>query len=793
METREAQSGRVGAQPPRFPRLSSDRNIIWPLLLALLGAALWCFPAPPPRYDAGVTGDGGGRYTDKVGFYTVEIDAGGQPYRWSSGSAFVQLPYAFDAAAVYVADLRLRSERSDPPPLTLLCNERPLLALTPTAGYRRYTLLLPPPRGERELRLGLRTAPFLPPENPRPLGAIVSDLSLRPLPSRDLGALPLLAFGPALLLIALRRFGVGRGASLTALLLTLALGIFHVIGRPGPLPFGWMAALALLGALGAGLAARGLPQRARAAATLSLAALCTVAAFASRLWTYWLTDDAYISFRYAQNLVAGRGLAYNIGERVEGYTNFLWTVLAALALWLGGDLSFLAFLAGAALAIGLLLLTYRLGARLLGPAWGLAAALICATSQPLLVYTARGAGLETGLFALLALLGCDAWLRCRADGRRGSALAAGCWLALATLTRPEGALLFGLTFIAAVYPQLAQLAQLMQDPNGRSATPSRRGVRLPGLRVVAPSRQQLATPAWMLGVYLAIVLPWFLWRFSYYGDLLPNTFYAKTGGGLRAALRGLEYAGGFALTLAVPFVLLVLGGFVKRTREPGNEGTRERGSQGTRESANQYLWSVVAVYTLYIIVVGGDHFPGYRFFVPLVPPLAVLLAAGLAASHAWLHRIAPRAATALLALALAGHAALALGSSASYDAIIAGDHESAGIWGEIGAWLATETPPGASVAAMGAGAIAYQSDRVVIDMLGLTDRHIAHMTVAGMGDGTPGHEKRDPAYVLDERMPTYIPQIWDEYFGGPVGLRSRYELITIATPYGRELGMWRRK
>src|SRR5512144_1358529 len=48
--------------------------------------------------------------------------------------------------------------------------------------------------------------------------------------------------------------------------------------------------------------------------------------------TYWLCDDAYISFRYVRNFVEGRGLVFNAGERVEGYTNFLW-VLELAGLW----------------------------------------------------------------------------------------------------------------------------------------------------------------------------------------------------------------------------------------------------------------------------------------------------------------------------------------------------------------------------------------------------------------------------------------------------------------------------
>ena len=40
----------------------------------------------------------------------------------------------------------------------------------------------------------------------------------------------------------------------------------------------------------------------------------------------WVCDDAFISFRYAANLAHGRGLVWNPGERVEGYTNFLWEI-----------------------------------------------------------------------------------------------------------------------------------------------------------------------------------------------------------------------------------------------------------------------------------------------------------------------------------------------------------------------------------------------------------------------------------------------------------------------------------
>ena len=64
----------------------------------------------------------------------------------------------------------------------------------------------------------------------------------------------------------------------------------------------------------------------------------------------WTCDDAWISFRYARNFVEGLGLVFNPGERVEGYTNFSWTLLAALGIHLGAGVE--------SWAIGLGLLSY---------------------------------------------------------------------------------------------------------------------------------------------------------------------------------------------------------------------------------------------------------------------------------------------------------------------------------------------------------------------------------------------------------------------------------------------------
>ena len=50
------------------------------------------------------------------------------------------------------------------------------------------------------------------------------------------------------------------------------------------------------------------------------------------------SDDAFISLRYAENLLAGEGLRYNAGrEPVEGFSNPLFTLAAAALMAAGVD------------------------------------------------------------------------------------------------------------------------------------------------------------------------------------------------------------------------------------------------------------------------------------------------------------------------------------------------------------------------------------------------------------------------------------------------------------------------
>ncbi|HEY0736078.1 MAG TPA: hypothetical protein VGD69_14280 [Herpetosiphonaceae bacterium] len=771
----------IGQRISRAPDWSL-RGGRWLAIAAIVGLAIAAVLAlmlrPAPRYAVDLQQALETLPFEIDGINAVEIN-NGQPYRWTTDYPFIQIRNAYHLAPTFLTTLTIRSERPDgPQPVTFLVNEQPLATTQTTPQMRVYHLILPHrPDADSTLRFAAATKNFTPPNDLRRLGFITTSWSITPIfadtPLGPLtsGELALVLIG-GLLLTAWLWLRSGRATALSVgVPVALALLVLRGFYQPAPLPFAHLAIIALLGTALLTLLTRA------AWTTLGLAIVGVITTFSGALWPSWMTDDALISFRYAQNLVAGNGLIYNLGERVEGYTNFLWTMLAALVLALGGDPVQVSYYAGIVIALLLIAATFVLARQLMDERWALMAAALLGTSHSLLIYTARGSGLETGLFALLLVVGTTFFLRER-FGLAGAAFA------LATMTRPEGVLLLGIAGL---------------------------------VRLVA--KRRIDAGIWrMVGVFALIGVPFFAWRFFYYGDLLPNTFYAKTGGGLTQAIRGLAHAGSFALFAGGPVLaLLLVLAAVRFIRD-----WRARSDQLIWQS---FAWLVVGIYTAYIISVGGDHFPGYRFFVPMLPFLVLLMARGTqqiaafgeqrnkgtqeqsstdklpspAAAgeglgvRAWV--LGSQAAPAVLAIVLiVGLSIYNLTRSTPFDQIVRGDDESVWLWREMGWWLADQGQPGESMAAMGAGAIPYYSNRETIDLLGLNDKHIARLEVESMGSGVAGHEKQDPDYVLNERRPTYIPGIWTEYFGGSQALKNTglYERQEVITRYGRRIVLWKR-
>jgi arabinofuranosyltransferase len=460
----------------------------------------------------------------------------------------------------------------------------------------------------------------------------------------------------------------------------------------------------------------------------------------------FVNDDAYISFRYADNLVRHGELVYNPGERVEGYTNFLWTMTMAAVLGLGGDPVVWSRVLGIGFGIGGMLVVARFLARwrgetrgvdALGPMWLAAApAYACWSSG----------GLETQQFTFFATLGWTSYLlEHRATGASADASrfgwarrfpTSGLWFALSALARPEGMLFFGLV-------GLHRLATLI------------RGRQWPGRR------------DWLWGAGFCVVfVPYYAWRWTYYGWPFPNTYYVKVGS---ASPWGPGLAYFWTWIRDHHLYLWPLLALAAR---------RVRG----------VFWLfglLLAGVSLHVIRVGGDFMALHRFLVPLMPVLAVVLVIGVEALWSSARvRALPRAVPLIAGLVLSAGLgarsiqvnrwAMTTGSEGGVDRI-GWLKMFEGQCRAIGLWLRDNAPADASLATTAAGIIPYYSRLYTLDILGLNDEYIAH-EVPARGN-RPGHTKVAPEkYILDKHIDylVYHPTITARPTGqGPGGMAAK--------------------
>jgi hypothetical protein len=422
----------------------------------------------------------------------------------------------------------------------------------------------------------------------------------------------------------------------------------------------------------------------------------------------FVVDDVFIPLRYAGNLLAGEGMVFNPGERVEGYTDFLWVLLNALLLRLPANpltaVRALSFACGIALLATTPFLYGRFFSRRRGVVPLLVAPLI-ALSTPVALWSS--AGMETSLFCLLVTAGLLLSL-----GEGIAIAAAAMCLLLASLTRPEGHL-FAVLALAGVLWRRKGEGQRLVD-------------------------RTLLTAAVLAG---AVLLAYHGWRLWYFGHLLPNTFAAKVGSGEDQLLRGLLYVGDFFRSGGSVLLLLPLWLLFSR-----------RGDRGV-----QTLMTVAGIYLLYVVLVGGDSMLAHRFIVPVVPLWLCLAVAALEDAGVSLQkRIRPS-----LAVAVVVAAGLALGGLS----LRTGDgkfmkearrrSDAVSRWVGVGERLGRILPPETHIALGAVGAIPYYTGFRTTDLFGLTDPVIARTPSALMGRGFAGHERSNVGRVL-ERRPDYI-------------------------------------
>ncbi|MBN2139038.1 MAG: hypothetical protein JW720_14620 [Sedimentisphaerales bacterium] len=432
-----------------------------------------------------------------------------------------------------------------------------------------------------------------------------------------------------------------------------------------------------------------------------------------------ITDDAYISFRYASRLASGHGLSFNPGERVEGFSNPLWTLLIALGVRLSSfGAPDIARVLGILFSLFTVICAWRIFCRdKTGASAGAGNfAFFCAIllSNPgFHVYAT--AGLEGPLLMCLVTAGVALSMKKSVSYSCLAALAFG----LAGITRPEG-LLYGLLWFAFTLSRPERGESLLRRESGR---------------------------------LILVLLPWLIYellRWFYFGALLPNTFAAKPPGvfgGDTLAVRYLwPWIGSVGGLVALSALVLL------RIGHSGQSKTAFRACAGPVIAA--------MIFTTYA---RGDWMPFGRFIVPVWPLVCIVVTLWL---HSALENLKgysllrfPGVAKCIVAMVLVlssiltwADAVIAYSDNKELNMLMRGQDQIA-----VGRWLADNVREGAAVATIRLGGISYAAPKLIFwDLNGLTDREQA----AFVSKGRPGGPRNDP---ILKRSPQVLAMV--EYAG----------------------------
>lgn len=430
----------------------------------------------------------------------------------------------------------------------------------------------------------------------------------------------------------------------------------------------------------------------------------------------WMADDAFISFRYAENFVRGFGLVWNHGEYVEGYTNFLWTMMMSAVIALRGNPAVYSQYIGIVFFLVSLILTYRISIGIFrSNTVAFIIMILLGLNYSFNAFATGGleSSMQTALFLTLAYLCTRTFLT--SNWSLKTTLGISLIVSVAVLTRLDS-VIFCIGLIVPVYFFARKTTILNKNITGHFI---------------------------LFGIPLILILgAWFIWKLSYYGDILPNTFYTKV-----ATPTSARHGAFYLYFFFIEYLLLIFPiWWMFRIKAFFNSGNR----------ILIILFIAMTAWLSYIVYIGGDHIE-FRFLVPVIPFLFIIIG--------WLifstvRRMVIR--LFFIALILAGtiYHELTYKDSADPDSGIAPLHQfdeeftrEFGEWSRAGRSLKTafNGDDRIWIATSGAGAIPYYSNLPTIDMLGLTDRWIArHGTIMG---NIPGHQRISPlSYLLNRKV-----------------------------------------
>lgn len=433
-------------------------------------------------------------------------------------------------------------------------------------------------------------------------------------------------------------------------------------------------------------------------------------------------DDSFIIFRYAKNFANGYGLVFNIGEKVEGYTCFLWTILMGFIIYIGQDPVLFSKVFGLIFSFGSISITYLISKRISQSSFFLfpfISVLLLVSNGAFALWTISG--METSMFLFFMLTGIYFYILEWYDNR--NVMLSAFSFALASLTRPEGLFIFGLTLVHRLWYSY-HIKKFKMKKHFQ----------------------------WVCS-FLIIVVPHVLLRILYYGYPFPNTFYAKSGmswfyiqSGVDYTVKFLQQYGLFGIALILPCAVL----YFRRDR-----------------LWYSYFVLIIIALTAYVISIGGDVLLENRFFIPIFPLMYIFIQEALYDVCQFRKKVRGAlrkemlwiVASILIVMSLLLYTALLPKKSLSKSR----DIMSAIVrkFKNVAEYIEVSGQSNITIAATGVGALAYYSNATVIDMFGLTDEHIAHHPEFVKGLSSPNKEQRyNASYVLSKK-PDFIYFVTD--------------------------------
>jgi arabinofuranosyltransferase len=298
----------------------------------------------------------------------------------------------------------------------------------------------------------------------------------------------------------------------------------------------------------------------------------------SLIFFRWVVDDLYIYFRFVDNFVNGKGIAYNYGEHIEGFSSFLWFLILSLFGFLKLPLEFSSKIGSILIAVIILYYLLKIHGKLNLKSNILILIILTAFNLPFVLWSSSG--FENMLYALLFLVFVYEVIDTSANFKKLFKL----YLIIffISLTRPEG-FIFSIILLGYIFWAFDDKIFAIK----------------------------------ILTLYLLSAGCFLLFRYVYFNDLLPNTYYAKlyrdqTFNNYFLAYKiGILYVLSFFrhnLQFLVPFLVIP---FVYK--------------KVLKNKLFVLLIIIVIVQNLFITYAGADWMRQFRFMVFLIPLISLLV------------------------------------------------------------------------------------------------------------------------------------------------------------------------